>query len=76
MYIKNNNNLSLHFGWMQIYPNQNNSGTAAIHSLMHVVQTVEGFIAIGRATSGSTYNGVVIKTDDNGNVIWSKHLYE
>ena len=76
LYIKNDNNSSLHFGWMQIYPNQNNSGTAPIHSLMHVVETVEGFIAIGRESSNSTYNGVVVRTDDNGNVIWSKHLYD
>lgn len=73
--IKRIDDTRLDFGWMQIYPSESVPDQMAMHSLSRVVETNEGFIAIGQGYDILPL-GVVIRTDNGGNVIWSKNIFD
>jgi hypothetical protein len=60
--------------WMQIYPNDDPKGIMAIQDLRRVVKLNDGYVAIGHGRDGVS-SGLVLKTDLQGNIQWTKHFY-
>jgi hypothetical protein len=74
--IKNDSDKKFYLEWMQIYPNNDTPDVMAVADLRRVVEVKDGYIAIGPGRDNANIRcGLVLKTDLNGNIKWSKHFY-
>ena len=62
--------------WMKIYPyTPTNVAIDGVLSLTRVVETASGFMMIGRSTTNPV-RAIIVGTDHEGNVMWSRRMYD